>query len=402
MCMVTKAIKIRPLASRSLARTVCMSQLVISPPAQTMPMIASPATPVWPRRSRPPYCLSHSRYVSVTSEVPWGCLCAGANSSCLLGGAAVAGPVAGWAQPGKVPRIGILVLGNLDPAPFLKEFREGLARTGLRRRAGDRVRISHGEGIATRARSALAAELVALKVDIIVGFQTPAVTAAKQATADIPDRHGQWRSGRHRSCRQSGAAGRQHHRESPAQRAELGGKNLELIREVLPSARRVAVLAERAGSVSQAFPRKHSGRPAGRSASKSSPSCCGAQRKSMLALPRWRNGGPRRSSSSPVFRTSVSPKWRSSIALPRFAPNQNFPVAGGLMSYSADQLAIYREIASFVDKIIKGRKPADLPVQLPTKFLVGRQPQDRQRARPHAAADAAHPRRPGDRITRSN
>jgi putative ABC transport system substrate-binding protein len=54
--------------------------------------------------------------------------------------------------------------------------------------------------------------------------------------------------------------------------------------------------------------------------------------------------------------------------LPAFAPNTNFPAAGGLMSYSADQLALYRESAAFVDKILKGRRPADLPVQLPTKF----------------------------------
>ena len=48
----------------------------------------------------------------------------------LLGGAAVAGPVAGWAQPGKVPRIGILVLGNPDPGLFFKEFQEGLRDLG--------------------------------------------------------------------------------------------------------------------------------------------------------------------------------------------------------------------------------------------------------------------------------
>ena len=62
----------------------------------------------------------------------------------LLGGAAVAGPVAGWAQPGKVPRIGILVLGNLDPAPFLKEFREGLRELGYVEGQIDGVRIPLG------------------------------------------------------------------------------------------------------------------------------------------------------------------------------------------------------------------------------------------------------------------
>jgi putative ABC transport system substrate-binding protein len=56
--------------------------------------------------------------------------------------------------------------------------------------------------------------------------------------------------------------------------------------------------------------------------------------------------------------------------LPAFSPNQNFVALGGLASYSADQPALFRESAKFVDKILKGRKPADLPVQLPTKYRV--------------------------------
>jgi putative ABC transport system substrate-binding protein len=56
--------------------------------------------------------------------------------------------------------------------------------------------------------------------------------------------------------------------------------------------------------------------------------------------------------------------------LPSCAPHPNYPDAGGLMSYSADQPVMFRESASYVDKILKGRKPADLPVALPTKFLL--------------------------------
>ena len=56
--------------------------------------------------------------------------------------------------------------------------------------------------------------------------------------------------------------------------------------------------------------------------------------------------------------------------LPTIAPNADYAVGGGLMSYSADQIALAREAAAFVDKILKGRKPADLPVQLATKFVL--------------------------------
>ena len=101
----------------------------------------------------------------------------------LLAGAA-AWPLAARAQA-RMPRIGILALGNLDPTSFLKEFRESLRELGY----------VEGQSIALEFRSAvgdsrmlgqLAAELVALKVDVIAAFQTPAAIAARQATAEIP------------------------------------------------------------------------------------------------------------------------------------------------------------------------------------------------------------------------
>ena len=71
---------------------------------------------------------------------------------------------------------------------------------------------------------------------------------------------------------------------------------------------------------------------------------------------------------------------------------------GGLISYGPDFPDQYRRAAGYVDRILRGEKPADLPVQAPTKYRTGYQPQDRQGTRPRSAADAARPRRRGDRM----
>ena len=75
-----------------------------------------------------------------------------------------------------------------------------------------------------------------------------------------------------------------------------------------------------------------------------------------------------------------------------------FVTGGGLISYGPDVVDQSRRAAGYVDRILKGEKPADLPVQAPTKYELVDQPQDRQGARPRRSADAARPRRRGDRV----
>ena len=84
--------------------------------------------------------------------------------------------------------------------------------------------------------------------------------------------------------------------------------------------------------------------------------------------------------------------------LPAVYPFRTYVTDGGLISYGPDTIDQFRRAASYVDRILKGEKPADLPVQAPTKYELVDQPQDRQGARPRSAAYAARPRRRGDRV----
>jgi putative tryptophan/tyrosine transport system substrate-binding protein len=279
-------------------------------------------------------------------------------------GLAVVWPRVAWAQA-KPARIGVLVLGNPDPAPYLKGLRDGLRELGY----------VEGQSFVIELRSAdrnpdrllpLATELAASKVDVIVGFQTPAAAAAKQATTDIPvvamagDMIG---TGIVASLARPGgnvtgviSAG-----------GELGVKNLELIREMFPAARRVGVLLNVTDPFNVPFLRNIQD---------------GAHSLNFEITP-FKFSGPnefdpafaemeRSNTDAIIVQPSLPHERMAELAikhrLPSFAPNPVFAAVGGLMAYSADYDELYRECAVFVDKILKGRKPAELPVQLPTKF----------------------------------
>src|SRR5688500_10227079 len=98
----------------------------------------------------------------------------------LLGGAATAWPNFAYAQPKKI-QLGILVVGGGDSTPLINSLKEGLRQLGHVEGENAEFQFRSAEGSTARLPS-LANELVALKVDLIVAFQTPAITAAKQAT----------------------------------------------------------------------------------------------------------------------------------------------------------------------------------------------------------------------------
>jgi putative ABC transport system substrate-binding protein len=281
-------------------------------------------------------------------------------------GAAVVWPIAGMAQQGKSARIGILALGTPDPEGFVMEFREGLRELGYIEGQNIQLEFRSAGGKADNL-AAMAAELIALKVDIIVAFQTPAATAAKQATKDIPIVLGSVGDPIGTGLIASFARPGGNITGVSAATAELGAKNLELIREVLPAASRVAILANAPDPFSKPF-LDHIQKAANTLNVAIRPAMVRGvdELDARLAdIATWQAHAVIVQPSLPHQRVAgLAIKHR----LPAFSPNSMFSGSGGLMSYSTNSGALYRQSAIFVDKILKGRKPADLPVELPTKF----------------------------------
>jgi ABC-type uncharacterized transport system substrate-binding protein len=280
-------------------------------------------------------------------------------------GAVVAWPMTLQAQQRKPASIGVLALGDPDPAPFVAGFRAGLQALGYVEGRDVRIDVRTAGGSEAEL-AALAAALVTRKPDVIVAFQTPAATAAKRATAVIPiviqagDPVG---TGLVASLARPGG----NITGVDGGTAVLGAKNLELIRELLPAARRVAVLANAPDPFSKPFVAHIEDAAQDEKIElkvamlRSDGEIDGA----LAEVEQWRAGAVIVQPSLPHGRTArLALKHR----LPAVAPSIAFAKAGGLLSYSADLPALYRRPAVFVDKILKGRKPADLPVEQPTEY----------------------------------
>jgi putative tryptophan/tyrosine transport system substrate-binding protein len=286
------------------------------------------------------------------------------------------GVIAAAQQPKKVPRIGYL--SSLDPAS--ESTRSEAIRLALRE-----LGYIDGQNIAVEYRYAdgkidlypeLAAELVRLKVDIIVAAGGSAmVRAAKKATKTIPIimagappdpvKAGLVESLARPGGNVTGLA---------TLSGELAGKRLELLKEAVPKLARVAVLYDPASpsgalDVKDVLPV--------------------AARTLRLTIQPWEvrstddfdrvfaalnKQRPDGLFVSPVALMSANQKRIVRFALesrlPSMYSNREAVDAGGLMSYSADPADSYRRVATYVDKILKGAKPADLPVEQPRKFVL--------------------------------
>jgi putative tryptophan/tyrosine transport system substrate-binding protein len=280
--------------------------------------------------------------------------------------AAAALPLAVRGQPAKVPVIGVLIVGLPAGEKFWRLFRDDMRKLGYIDGQSVRYEFRSDQGQIARLPG-LAAELVRLKVDLIVTWFTPAAQAAKQATRDIPIVMGftgdPLAAGLIESLSRPGG----NITGISGMASDLSGKCVDLSRELLPQAGRVAALAYTADPFSKAFLDKIqlAGKAAGIAIEPVLIQGIADLEPAFAALEKARPDTVIVQPSLPVRRvTELALKYK----LPTLGPVRTLAEDGGLISYAADEADAYRKAVSIVDKVLKGAKPADLPVEQPTKF----------------------------------
>jgi putative ABC transport system substrate-binding protein len=284
----------------------------------------------------------------------------------------VAGSTAVWprvarGQPSRPVRIGALYIGIADADSFKKELREGLRELGY----------VEGQNIAFEFRSAegkldqlprLAAELVRLKVDVIVALYVPCALAAKHATADIPIviiagdpvETGIVPSLAHPGGNITGVS---------LMAIASHGKSVELFRDMLPSARCVGLLGHSTNPVFAKAMLDEVLRAGGPTGIKIQPVV-------MIRGPEEAETAfatmVKERADAAVVQGSLAFKSLTDMAIkyrvPTASTTRSFADVGGLMAFGADGPAAVRHGAKFVHRVLQGKQPKDLPIEQPTKF----------------------------------
>jgi len=271
-------------------------------------------------------------------------------------------------QPAKIPRIGYLTQGaHSASSPDLKAFREGLRQLDYVEGQNIIIEYRYAESRTERFPD-LVADLVRLKVDVIVASGTQANLAAKKATGAIPivmaNSDDPLGSGLVESLARPG--GNVTGFSSMGQ--ELGGKRLELFRETFPKVRRLAVLWHT--TANPAF-RKTQTAAQTLGFEILSLEVRGPEDFDMAFAMVTRERSDGLFTVTAAFMTSNRKRiveFAAKSRLPAMYHNEQFVEDGGLMSYATSIRDLHRRAATYVDKILKGAKPADLPVEQPTKF----------------------------------
>jgi putative ABC transport system substrate-binding protein len=280
-----------------------------------------------------------------------------------------AAPLATEAQSATVPRIGILSSANPRSASIYQAFEQRLRELGYVEGQNVAIEFRNAEGRFDRLPD-LALELVRLNVNAIVSASPPATHAATKATANIPIvmlavNYDPIALGYIASLARPGT----NVTGLFFQHRELTAKRFELFREMLPTVGRVTILTDSL-TVDQLAEVEAANRSVGL----------------QLQPNELRNSpydfetvfrGLIRPSTEAVFALESAPIYHGRTRLAQLAMKNSLPTsfafreyveAGGLMSYGVNFLDMWRRAAEYVDKVVKGAKPANLPVEQPTKF----------------------------------
>jgi ABC-type uncharacterized transport system substrate-binding protein len=292
----------------------------------------------------------------------------------LLGGAAAAAtrPLAVRAQQqGKLPVVGVLVSAS-PPHPFADALRRGLQSLGYSEGRNIALEVRYSEGRSDRAAE-IATEFVRLGVDVIVAHFTPAVRAALGATQTIPivmaPAGAPLQSGFIDSLARPGG----NVTGLSAMDAEIGGKRLQLLRDLIPNLTRVAVLASTPDTDPYSGPFVENVRLAAtRTGLRLEPVLVSGPNEFESAFAAMAKAGAQAVIIQPLFdpHRTILVELATKHRLALMSGSRETTVAGGAISISANFLELYERAAPYVDKIIKGANPADLPVEQPTKFQV--------------------------------
>ena len=274
-------------------------------------------------------------------------------------------------QPPKILRIGFLTAGSSSTIPArIDAFRQGLRELGYVEDKNIVIEWRFGEGKLDRL-PALVAELVRLKVDVILSAGAAVTRPAKDATRTIPIVMAQDTDPVGNGFVASLARPGGNITGLSSYSAELNGKRLELLKEIVPKLSRLAVIGE-------------STYPGNAQSLKETELAAGALKVQLQYLdvldPKdietaFRDTSKGRADGVLLLQSAVLNSQRKQTAdlatksrLPAIYYAPEFLDAGGLMSYAASITDLYRRAATYVDKIFKGAKPADLPVEQPKKF----------------------------------
>jgi putative ABC transport system substrate-binding protein len=289
-------------------------------------------------------------------------------------GAAAAWPLAAQAQQREqVRKIGVLM-------NFPSSDDEGQARVTAFAQALQRLGWTEGKNARTDTRRAAddadryrrySEELVALTPDVILASGSPSVAALLQVTRSVPIVFANVIDPVGAGFVTSMARPRGNATGFTAYEYSISGKWLELLKEITPNLTRVAVLREPslAAGIGQFAVIQSTASSSGVDLSAIDSRDAGEIERALAAFAHEPNGGVIiTASSSAVTHRELIISLAMRYRLPNVYPFRYYPASGGLASYGPDTISDFKRAAAYVDRILKGEKPADLPVQAPTKY----------------------------------